>query len=211
MTYCTKCGENNPEGSAHCSKCGERLYSQTQPEKASSRSVRRRSSDACWEEERKGVSRQAILILGIIFIIVSVLSFIAIFNPDEFAEFFEDFGARMEEFFTSASFQDAAEVIGPIVMILIGLAILFGTYRSSIRFKERKERDPPKRSSDACWDEDDKHASLWGYLVGTAILFGGIVLAAELWYDISAEYVTPFIIGGFAVVIIWYGLKMSKD
>ncbi len=210
MVYCTKCGETNPDDSAHCTKCGERLFKQTQPDKASSRSVRRRSSNACWEDEEKGVSRQAIITLGIIFLIVAILSFIAIINPDEFEEFFVDLGARMEEFFTSASFQDAAEVIGPIVMILIGLAILFGTYRSSIRYKERQQRDPPKRSSAACWDEDDKHASLWGYLVGTAILFGGIVLAAELWYDISAENITPLIIAGFAIVIIWYGLKMSK-
>ncbi|MFX0203502.1 MAG: zinc-ribbon domain-containing protein [Candidatus Hodarchaeota archaeon] len=123
MVFCAKCGQENPNGATTCSKCGVRLSPSTRPQKA------RRSSDVCWEEEQKGPGRGGIIVIGIVFICISILIYTAIRSPEDFAQFFENLGQRLEQFFTSATFQETIPLIGGAVLILIGLAIILAGLR----------------------------------------------------------------------------------
>ncbi len=123
MVFCAKCGQENPNGATTCSKCDARLSPSTNPRST------RRSSDVCWEEEQQRAGRGGIIVLGIVFIFISLLIYTAIRSPEDFAQFFENLGLRLEQFFTSATFQETIPLIGGAALILIGLAIILAGLR----------------------------------------------------------------------------------
>ena len=69
----------------------------------------------------------SVLVIGLI--IVSLIVYTAIFSTEEFVAFWENFGRQLEEFFTSATFEQMAKLIGPVVLFLIGLAIILAAFR----------------------------------------------------------------------------------
>ena len=84
---------------------------------------------------------------------------------------------------------------------------------TSTEGSETRRPRSAQRSSDVCfWDEEGPEIPRFiVYLIGAAFLVAGIVLAADVWFNIRVEFVGPAIILLVGLGIIWYGLTRARD
>lgn len=128
LVYCIHCGQENPDDAVSCSNCDKQLYPPRVRGKARYRPrPTRRSSNACWEDDKRDkTSRGDIIRIGFIFILVALFISWAIYDTASFAAFWEGFGRTIGQFFTS----DYIKIIGPAIFVIGLIVILYGLTRS---------------------------------------------------------------------------------